>query len=176
MPGLDWSAIEQALVDWLHTETGLPVIWLDQTGPRLTTDFIGLSLAQGGSIGLPAERRQGDNPNPSGQGGDEVEIDIVQRLRLSLTIQAFTASVTGSACARAQLIKAQTAIEKPSRRAALRAAGLVLEDRGTVQNTSGLLQTRFEGRALLQMSFSATDLASEFTGYIATVNVTPNFS
>lgn len=171
---LDFAAMENALHAWLTAETGVQVILSRQGGPRPGDSYATLRVSEGATHGFPAEVRRKVNPAPSGDGGDELQQDAVLRKELVASVQAFTPADTGNASAQALLSRAQAGLEKPSRLEAFRAAGLALVDRGTVQDVTALLETRFEGRAALQVRFLVWDKVSDFTGYIATANVTPN--
>lgn len=46
------------------------------------------------------------------------------------------------------------------------AGGLVLQDQGSVQNISTVIETKWEGRAALSVIFRLTDSAVEKTGYV----------
>ena len=174
---MDLASYENVLHDWLAAKTGLKVILGDQGGPRPGgAGYATLKVTEGQTLGQPAEVRRGDNPAPSGNGGDEVEFDAILRGEVLAQVQVFTTATTGNSSARALLSAARAALELPSQRAAFRAAGLALIDRGTIQDVTALLETRFEGRAALQVRFHAVQKVSEFTGYIATVNVEPTFS
>ncbi len=171
-----WATIEDALRVWVKAGSGLgdaKVIWLDQTGARPAAPFIELKLGDIVPLGGvdPVETAT-DLMRPA---GTEIELKVAGVRAFTVSLQAYTATVTGAATARALLSLVQTALSLPSVRAALDAAGVTPFDEGEVHNLTGLLGTKFEGRAALDVQFYVRETLSEFTGFIGSCVPTPTF-
>lgn len=174
---MDWNAIENAVVSWVKAGTGLGTVILAKPNQaRPVTDYADVEVTDGGGFGGQAEKRIGPNPTQPPPAGQEVQVVTVRQKILIVTVNVFTAAVQGSSSAQALLSKAQTALESDAQIAAWRAVGISLQDRGTVQRIDALLETRFEGRAVLALHFNATDSITEYVTNIATVNVTPSWT
>ena len=105
--------------------------------------------------------------------GTELLIDYSAPSEFHLRIQAFTSGVKGSSSAPALLSAVHNGFDVESVRDTLRAAGLVVIERGIVQNLSALVEVKTEGRASLDIRFRFADGAQEITTFIESVKATP---
>lgn len=166
---LDFTLAENALVSWLKTATGVHVRLANQEAP-LPADGAGEPLpyctvlvvvVRGESL-LTARTQEVDDTRPVGQ---QMEVSHSRPMNLSVRVQAFTPRTSGQ-WAVPLLTKAAMDLELSTVRAGLRAAGLGLWDVGAVQNISGLMSTRWEGRASMELQCHVVATAQERMGYI----------
>jgi hypothetical protein len=105
--------------------------------------------------------------------GTELLIDYTTPAEFMLRVQVFTAEVRGNSAAPALLSKIHSYLETETARDALASAGLVVIDRGSIQNLTALVETRFEGRASLDIRMRFADGGQETATYIGSVELTP---
>jgi hypothetical protein len=169
---MSWTDVEDALHDAVAAGAGLSgssVVWANQGGPRLARPFLTVRRSGPQELGSTAiVRKDYDNTAPA---GTEVQTRVRRQLSFTLSVQAFTTALTGTANAVALLDAVQAQMRKRAQLDAFRAVGIALEDAGTVQDLSAVLQTDFEGRAAVDMTFRIASETLETTGYIETVNV-----
>ena len=170
---LDWSDIEDALHTWARDSSGLPdaqVVWADQnvnqpSGAHLVIRFG--AFTQLGSIDAVRVLTDLDR-----DAGEEIEHRTQGVRELVVSVQAFSPATVGDATARSLLSRLQSSLALPGVREGLYAAGLACLEQGTVLNLAEVANADFQGRASLDVRFGLTDEASEFTGYIASTEVT----
>lgn len=168
----DWGAVQDAIRAWVKTASGLAdgaVIWSHQDGPRPSRPFMTVRLTAITATGDDWVESLYDGDRPAGQ---EIEKRVTGTREITVSVQAYTGSSTGSSTATALLTKVQIALALPSIRAALNDAGIGVLSRGSVTDLSAVLEDKFEGRAALEARFTTTDDISEYIGYIETVEVT----
>ncbi len=159
---MDWPAIEDALHDWLKAATGVTCIWAEQSGPQPRPPYCTLRIDGPRRLGGADELRQE-------AAGEDVRQLVVGQRELTVQCQAFTAGTNGLATARELLTKAQVRLSLPSVRDQLSEVGLTVIDEGNVQNVSTVLETKWQGRAALDVRFGCADSAHERAGSIETV-------
>jgi hypothetical protein len=103
--------------------------------------------------------------------GTEVLRTYSLQVEAHLRVQAYSVAVKGATFAGALLNTLRNQLETDTVRAALRAIGLYVVDRGPVHNLTGLIETRFEGRAALDLKLRLEDGAVETPTYISRANV-----
>ncbi len=164
----DWAVGENAIRQWLRIGSGYGdqnVIHLNDNGSRHATDYIAFSLSDLVPVGSDAVITTFDGARPN---GSQIEIKVQGERESTLTIQAFTTSRNANSSARAALARVLTAVGLPTVRAALSAAGLVIWRHGQVQFLPAVLNTGFEGRAIMTCTLRCTDDISELTTWIQT--------
>lgn len=170
---MNWTAVENALRAWVKAGSGLDnehVIWAEQGGPRPDGAFVTVRIGDLVPVGAFDEVTHGyDATQPL---GEEIEHVVRGERSCMVSVQAFTPEVMGSASARAVASRVLTALQRPSVRDALEAAGLSVYDPGTVKYVPAIVGTEFEARAVLEVGFYLVETASERGGYIAKVQVT----
>lgn len=179
---LNITAIENAIATWIIAASGIAagrVRWAQQNperpegaGPWISLDIPAINQAGGPDWADPEP-----SPEPV-TAGAEITYKLRGQRALPLTIQCFNGAGTGSSRAAAILDNCVAALASPTRRRALRAAGLGIGEVGPVRSMSGVLgSTRWEPRAVLQITLYAaressetgTNLVSvEATGYVPT--------
>lgn len=168
---IDFVAIETALRTWLGAATGAVVIFADQDGPQPPLPYL--------TLGLPGLRREGgadelrDETELKAPAGQEVVLSTYGPRELTAHCQAFTAPTTGVGTARELLQQAQSALGRPDVLEQLAQVGLAVIDEGAVTVLNLVLETRFQGRAALDVRLRVTDGSASRTGYIETVSVAP---
>lgn len=170
---MDFEIIETALVTWLSTATGATAILYGQKGtqpplPYATIRVTGpRTAANSSSISHPAVQTF----DPS-RVGEEIERRFHAQLELTVSVQAFTEPTAGGSSAKALLQLAKRSLALDATLQDLRAAGLALIEVGDTQDLTGLLDTGFQGRAVMDLRLLVADEVAERTGFIAEAAVT----
>lgn len=177
----NWTTIENALQAQVVRALGLAgakVIWEGQKLPRPVKPFVTLQIEADDGAALP-EPYQKNNPagvagtlTPTVTIGTELLIGTTDNAEFTLRVQAFTPEVIGTSCARALLLKVKNAFGADSYTDALFASGIAVIDRSTVLNLTDLLETKFEGRAALEIRCRVEDGHEETQTFIETVQIT----
>lgn len=169
---IDWDAIETALVSFAKASAGYAtgqVIMSDQSAPTPSGDFVMVSLGDVRIVGpFDDVATHFDAARPL---GEEIEYKSNGVRSLTVTFTAVTNNVTGSSMARGIIDNLIGSFSLPSRRSILTSAGLVQYDMGAAIDLTNLVDTKFYGRAALDVNFYLTDSLSDFVGYIETVEV-----
>lgn len=177
-----WADAEAALFTWAHRAlqtanggTAVPVLWNFQNPPRGGKPFARLQRLSTTSLGSTDQVVLRPNPAGSPPAGQELEYDTSALKEFLVSLQVFTDGVTGDTCAQALVEACQVALGRESYTQAFADAGVVVADKGTVQNLTALLETKYEGRAVLTARFRAGIQATEFGGYIGSFSATGTF-
>lgn len=175
---IDWKAIEDAVRAAVLAASGFAdgfVIWRSEDGNQPNGNYIDLSLMGNLGVGIDCQLNNTDLLRPA---GEEIELRVEGDREFGVSIECFTRATTeqlAETTARSVLSKVQTRLKLPSIRGALLAAHLSLFDVGPVQwlPAVGVMRddTKFQGRGVLELRFYTRDDASEYTGYIKTVQV-----
>lgn len=168
---LNWATIQTALHAWIVAGTGLAVgrvVWANQAMPQPQRPYVTLRLMALAPVGHDGVH---STTNLAAPAGEEVTLTVEGRRHLTVGVQAYASAVTGAGTAAELLAKAQTALSLPTVHAGLRAAGLAVLNEGGITDLSALLETKFEGRAAMDVRFHCVDEVAEKTGYIATVEI-----
>lgn len=173
---VDWAAVENAIHAWVAAGSGLAagkVIWDDQGGPRPSVPFIALHREGPATKGLGVETRispyTGGGPYPA------VDVDAIAQKEFDLSVTAFTGPVTSGGSATALLDPVELNSHSQTQFLLFSQAGICCFDRGPVQNLSQVVETVFEGRALLRVRFRLVSGLNEQLGWIQTVGVVGTF-
>ena len=161
---MDLPQIEDVLHAWLKAATGVTCIWAEQSGPQPKPPYCTLRIDGPRRLGGADELRQ------DGDGDDVRQLAVGQR-ELTVECQAFTSRTTGSATARELLTKAQVQLSLPSVHERFSEVGLSVIDEGDVQNVSTVLETKWQGRAALDVRIGCADSAEERVGSIESVEL-----
>jgi hypothetical protein len=168
---LSFSTVEAALIAWLTPTFGSgKVILKGEKGTQPNLPYAVVSIAGPRRAGAPRGSVVQDF-DPA-QVGAEVGLTVVVEEELGVSVQAYTAPRSNNSSAKALLAVARTRILLPSVHDALATAGLALIEVSDTQDLTALLETGFQGRAVLDLRFLVTDEAAERTGYVATVGIT----
>lgn len=177
----NWTAIEDALQAQVARAVGFAgakVIWEDQKLPRPARPFLTLAISEDLTEESP-ERYQRNNPagvagtlTPTVTIGTELLVGTTGNVEFTLRVQAFTAEVIGNSSARAQLVKVRNAFAADSYCDALASSGIAVISRSTVQKLTEVLETKFEGRAALDIRCRVEDGHEETQTFIETVQIT----
>lgn len=171
---MSWADTENALHAWVVAASGLAaglVRWGDQAGisrPVPPTTWVELRLGASDPIGVADETRcEAISMAP---GGSDVSLLAIGRRASSLAIQVFGPSV-GAVSARALAGRIQGGLALESIAAALSVANVSVVDNGSIVNVPRVLETDWQGRAVLTVRFHSVEELTEITGSIAIVNV-----
>lgn len=170
---MNLTAIEDALHAWAVAATGVAadhVLWANQNSGRPAGAWV--TLARGAIIGPGSDRMVVSNTSGSPPSGAEVTHTARGRRELPVTLAVYDAAVTGAGSALAVAEQARASLNKPSVRAQLRAAGIVVFDHGDVRDVPALDAVGFEGRAVLEIRCYVAEVVSETSGYIASAIIT----
>ena len=185
---MNFQVVEDAIRAWIKTSTGFAdrqIYFANQNGAQppdrpFIAITVGTSIA---GVGFPEVKRTTDLTQAN---GSEVQQDPLQIYDMRVTVQAFAENTvsypvpslpfslpnSSGRTAVDLLVQCQTALGLESVNGALNAAGLGSYDWGTVRRADALVETYFEGRAILEVGFYLSDSADERTGYINEVSGT----
>lgn len=179
--------IEDAIRAWVKTASGLSdaqIYFANQNGAQpANLPFITILISESmRTLGAYDEQEQiTDLTQPNGQ---EITQIVTGQRDLLVSIQAFaTGTVTGentsfsfpvptgfgAVTATEILTRVQTALGLETIRFNLNAANLAPYDLGTIRRVDAVIETFYEGRAVLDVRFYSTDQALAQTGYIKEV-------
>lgn len=178
---MDEEALENAVRAWVLSASGLAdadVYFEDEDGtakskPKAAAPYITISL---GDLVELAPLQVTDSYDNAAAAGQEMVETVTAIYELPVELQAFTPRTTGGSTARSILSRVQLGLGLSTVRDALNAAGLGLRRRGAIRWVPSVRQAKFEGRAVLELSFQVGGTVEARTGYIATANVTKNVS
>jgi hypothetical protein len=181
---VSWADLEAAIVS--AVKLALPattVIWEDQGANRPALPYLSLRVSDEECLSELPEQIPATNPTGAvGTVGPPIVVGtelLLQRRvpsEFQLRVQAFSAAVVGVSSARALLATMHNGLDLTSCRDVLTAVGLAIVERGVVQNLSGLIETKFEGRAALDIRMRYTDGVDETATHISTAEITPTLN
>jgi hypothetical protein len=177
MAGIDYATIEAALQAWLMAATGLaagpatggmPGVYNELAKvPQPAMPFATFKVGAPRPQSTHDEEVLGYNAgNPLGQ---EVEITIVGRREITVTVEVRTKAATGTGTAKELLSAAETGAQKPSRRDAFNVAGLAFLGFEAPIDLSARLGPVGQGRVVQDFHFSCLSVDVDKTGYIASM-------
>lgn len=172
--------LENALYGVVATACGsVPVAWDRQRAPRPAPPFATLHLeGPAGYSGAAPEWHRSFDPDVAHGGtslvaGGEIVNTTIHHHEYTLRVQTYA---TTQPAAREVVMLVHDAVHMESVRDALRAAsGIVIAKVGAVRNIGALLDTDWEGRALIEIVIRVADVVTERVGYIATVGLVDGF-
>lgn len=171
-PSGQGASISDGNVVWkfLHAGAAPPVVWSGPARPELAVDHLAISIPTFRPRGISGGIRQ-DLTRPPGQ---EIEIITGGWADVGLTIKALSEQPIGAHCARSILFGAGARLTMAAGRELLAAVGFSLLSVGVATALPELKGTAFQGRAAVDVQLLARDTASEFVGYVHSVDVTYN--
>ncbi len=187
-----FSAIEDAIHTWVTNASklaGNQVYFTHQNGPQPSDrPFISITIGESiRSIGAVDEMtRDTDLTRPA---GSEIQQTVTGQRDMTCLIQAFAEGVVerplpqlpftlpsiGSRTAVALMLDIQVALGLESVRSGLNAVGLSPYNIGRVRRLDALIETHFEGRAILDLNFYMSDQVIEQVGYVKEIQGTGTF-
>lgn len=163
---INWQTVEQAIRTAVKAGTGLAdaaVYFSPQDGARGDAPFVTIRLGGAQSLGSVDEVQETTDLT---QVGSEIETKVVGQREFSVSIQCFTPKAVKDDSAKARLSRLQTYLSLPSVVDTLANAGLSVYDLSEVREISTVLDTKFEGRAILELRCYVAETATERIGYI----------
>lgn len=169
---LDIVDLQAALHIWVATATDLPpqnCIWANQHAPQPSLPYLTLKLSPFRKVpGQDAKTTVYDGTQPA---GSEIVETITGNREFTLTLEAFSSSVTGAAMALAYLEAALIALSLTDQVDTLLASGISIVDWDTPIDVSALIATAFQSRATVDVRFTTADQVTGNYGYIAQADV-----
>lgn len=163
---LNLHECQRAVIEWLATATGLQARMANQELPLPQDGVSYFTVLFSGLRGESLHTMQTQDVDDTQPVASQLGITHSRPMTLSVRVQAFSATTTGNDWAVPMLEKASTALSLHTVRAKFRAAGMGLFDIGAIQNVSGLMSTKWEGRAAMELQFHVMATAQERMGYI----------
>lgn len=170
---LDFTAFEKAIQDAVVLASGGTladgkVIWARQDGTRPAAPYATLDLVSFRVVGQDAQRHDYD---AEGEPGAEIVLAHGGMREFSLAVTVFYGTL-GSAGAVALADVIRTGLVKVAVREVLDAANVSIFDFGQVTNLAQVVNTVYEGRAVLELRGYTTQELEERIGYIASAEIT----
>jgi len=166
MTAPDWITIEDAIATWVALG-GAAVAWAEDDGPRPAKPFVSMHVDGIARIGQDWTDIQ-DAAAPVA--GAEIEHLVRGTRSLTLTLQCFASSPTGTLAAVGILEKIITAARLPTARAALNDAKLGVSAIGPVRSIGKVINSAdFEPRAVVEVTLFTVAEQVETSTYIETV-------
>jgi hypothetical protein len=156
------TVLRKAIQDWGQSILpGVTVIWAEQNAPRPQGEFVTLKIISGPiKIGRDESRISETIPG---------QLDIIGHRSFIVSINSYGGD------ALVLLLKLQDSLSLLSVRDPLSTAGLTVNDVGNVRDVTAVVDTRFERRANLEVTFSYVTTYDENPGYIEKVSVAENY-
>ncbi len=184
--------LEDAIRAWVKTATGFSdgqVYFANQNGSQPAALPYITILISGSMRALGAYDEQTRSTDLSKPNGQEITLAVTGQRDLLVSIQAFAENTVSYAglelpialpgseglTAVELLTRVQTALSLESVRQSLNDANLAPYDIGEILRVDAIIETFFEGRAVLNVRMYSTDQQSESTGYIKEVQGTGDF-
>jgi hypothetical protein len=149
---IDWETVERALWTWASEEVELETIWDRPNAPRPETPYVLLGL-------LSAPIKHGSKDDLRGTGTED-EFEITGQRSVVYSVKVIGKNAIP------YCTDLQISLEKPSVQEALRVAGLAVWNIGDVENIATLLETGFEERANMDVTFGISDTVAEAVGEV----------
>jgi hypothetical protein len=157
-----YSAIMQALYDWVDGELGIPVIWHHPNAPQPAKEYVTIDMR-------PTQGPQWDYKSPPDDVNGISTLRGDREFIVSLQLQGKKLPYNENA----GLTLAEqlaTSLQKESTIAAFNAAGFAFVDRVATTDLSALGGTEFESRASLELMFRMGHETTDTVGVIETVD------
>ena len=164
---INLTALQLAIYNWFVDATALPTIWTNQSSPQLAYPFGTLQITSAPTLMSPLWETR-DSTDLTRPLGTEVKLDKFNTGKFTISCQAFT---EGLSTAMDYMLRAEASLALESSLALLRAADIVVNDQGSVNNISSLTNDKYIHRANLDLFLTAPMSAIEYVGYIKTTEI-----
>lgn len=142
---IDFTAIENALVTWLRSSTGLPVVWSNQDRPQTARPYALLKMTAGPIvIGRDEQRRRMEGP--------VLFTDIIGQRALTFSVQVFSSSDKPTEHAQSYLAIAMAALERDETIDLFNVAKMSVSQIGPVSDLDSVAGAGFESRAAFDLN------------------------
>lgn len=170
-PPIQWEQIENTLHDWFSKYADVIAIWGSQDAPQPAYPYGTLEIIDGPhALGSMAEQQiEIDDPE------NKVTTRYFRQLQFTVRGEVHACPNTAGTIteARRRLSEAQAALELPQVHEVMFAAGIVLEDEGTIQTVNFTLEDTWINRCVLDLTFRVVShIAVETEGTIDGLEVT----
>lgn len=170
MSSITWEDIENYIQGAMVKATGFTaekVVWKYQNRNAPAMNYATIDLTSVITIGEDRVRYSQDLTRPNGQ---EIKQTITGQREVSLDLEIFSSTVTGSNSARALMEKTRTSLRLPAIKYSLRRGGIAPFDLGTVGYINDIPTVNFRGRAVCSIRcYVQMPEIVEYCGYIARV-------
>lgn len=171
------AAFEDALQAWAKGAAGVEAVWVRQ---KMKTPIPGLTLLLEGPKSLSATPERwheysapAELPAPApvelNPPGQEIIHSARDNESWALTLQAYTKDTSGDADAAVLLQRCKNSLKLQGTLDTLRAAGITVADVGDVKNVAIVLDTEWQGRAVMTLLLWTADVSTERGTFIETV-------
>ncbi len=147
---------------------GVKVIWSKQTRERPARPFIELETIDDISLNDQPEESQEDNPDSTSY-ADELLLHYKEHVETTVQFRVFTSAVTGNGKALAVAKRVRGFFGRAQTQQDLDPITVITRER--VQDASFVLDTEYEGRAVMNMRFRSTDIDTDTAGTITSLEV-----
>jgi hypothetical protein len=169
----NWANVENAIQAAAAAASGLAgarVVWQHQNRDGLTgSAFLTLNIEEDQANPF-AEQISSDTPGLPA--GNEVTLTSVVHTTFDVVFDYWSMTPTGATGAAAVLRGVRNYFQRDSVNETLFAAGVAVVEAGAVQNIPRILETVYESRAQLRVTFRVRDSSEETTTFIETVEWT----
>lgn len=166
---MNLTTFQTAIQALVKTATGLDnnhVIWAKQTRKRPNRPFVELDDLDDTTTEM-TEDTVDDNPSPAP--GSEILLTSKEHNEINVQVRVFSSDVTGSNNAFNLAKTIRRFFGRESTTAGL--GDIALVSRDVVRDATVVLETEYEGRAILTLHFRVADSDVESTTYIETATV-----
>lgn len=160
--------IENALIDWGLTETGLTTIWQEQisidpdVGGKLPYPYLTMKIISGpNEVGSFDRVRVGDGI-----------YEYTDHYEFTLQVEI----VAGPEANLIPLNILSRSLDKPTVKQKFRAAGFSFKSKESILDTTELLETMYERRAIIDVFFGYQESIQDDNGTIEKVGITPTIN
>lgn len=163
---MDLTGFQNAIQAQVKAATGFDdshVIWSKQTRDRPARPFVELDDLDN-ATNFFTEDTVSDTPGAPV--GEEITLTSKEDVEITVQVRVFTTVVTGSSNAFNTAQKIRGWFSRDSVTSLL--GDIALVDRDAVRDASIVLETEYEGRAILTLKFRVASLETETTTYIET--------
>lgn len=165
---MDWPTVQKGIQDWVEGG-GVTAIWADQGGPRPSTPYISMQPYQ-----LVVHGQDWDKVEIN-EGGDPGE-EVIHRVRgpreLFVRLTCFAAVAVGATMPLAILNTVKTRRRLPSVKSLLQTAGCGVARFSTAVAVPGIIGTKFEPRATMDVAIFLMEELTELGTLIETLEIT----
>jgi hypothetical protein len=171
---LSWPTLQNAIVAWVNTTTGLQTMWENQRDPQLPRPFATVRISSPPKrLGcLDAVVISTDLT----QVGAEIQQTVRGQREMTVTVHCISPNTTGAGTAMEYASAAMVGLSLPSQIANLYAAGLSIVDFSGQVDATDTEGASFVSHSFFDVRFAMVDDAAENTGYISEVDITPTYN
>jgi len=172
---MSFQTVERAIQQQATTATGLTCIWENQSRTRPARPFVSMNIVNMESVSTIGDTL--DNPTPSA--GAEILVRTTDHLEFTVQFNVYTADIVGVNAARYRAHKLATHFDKETTIDALDLTSpetIAVVGRSPVVDSTTVLETEYEGRASVTITFRTAVTFDDAVTYIETAEFTGTYS